>query len=150
MITGYIKKRSETDYVVNCDAQGNGGYNVVPREIDPYNIYTIEQVEAYLAGHPDHLLDMEAIVAENLGAQMRSIRDSMIQAVEWRVTRHQDEMTLGLEPTEDIIPILEYIQDLRDVPQQEGFPTDIIWPILEGVQNYDPPLVHCMIGNIGV
>ena len=27
MITGYILKRSETDYVINCDALGNGGYN---------------------------------------------------------------------------------------------------------------------------
>ena len=45
MIVGYIKKRSETDYVVNCDAQGNGGYNVVPREIDHCNAYTIEEVQ---------------------------------------------------------------------------------------------------------
>ena len=128
----YILKHSDTDYTISTDEHGHGGYNVVPKEIDPHNAYTIEQVEAYLAEHPDHLLDMEAIVAENLGAQMRSIRDSMLQAVEWRVTRHRDEMELGMEPTEPIAPLLQYIQDLRDVPQQEGFPTDIIWPILEG------------------
>ena len=64
MITGYILKRSETDYVINCDAQGNGGYNVVPKEVDPHNAYTIAQVEAYLAEHPEHLLDAEAIDAE--------------------------------------------------------------------------------------
>ncbi len=64
MITGYVIKRTETDYVINCDAQGNGGYNVVPREVDPHNAYTIEQVEAYLAEHPEHLLDAEAIEAE--------------------------------------------------------------------------------------
>ena len=60
----YILKRSATDYVINCDAQGNGGYNVVPKEVDPYNAYTIAQVEAYLAEHPEHLLDAEAIEAE--------------------------------------------------------------------------------------
>lgn len=64
MITGYVIKRTETDYVINCDAQGNGGYNVVPKEIDPHNAYTIAQVEAYLAEHPEHLLDAEAIEAE--------------------------------------------------------------------------------------
>ena len=64
MITGYVIKRTETDYVINCDAQGNGGYNVVPKEIDPHNAYTIEQVEAYLAEHPEYLLDAEAIEAE--------------------------------------------------------------------------------------
>ena len=64
-MTGYIIKRSETDYIINCDAQGNGGYNVVPKEVDPYNEYTIEEVEAYLAEHPEQLLDMTAIEAKS-------------------------------------------------------------------------------------
>ena len=63
-MTRFVLKRSETDYVINCDAQGNGGYNVVPKEIDPHNAYTISQVEAYLLEHPEHLLDAEAIEAE--------------------------------------------------------------------------------------
>ena len=76
MITGYIKKRSETDYVINCDAQGNGGYNVVPKEVDPHNAYTIAQVEAYLAEHPEHLLDAEAIEAERQKQQeLSSLKD---------------------------------------------------------------------------
>ena len=53
MITGYILKRSETDYVINCDAQGNGGYNVVPKEIDPCNAYDIAEVQAYAEAHPE-------------------------------------------------------------------------------------------------
>ena len=61
MITGYVIKRSDTDFVVNCDSHGIGGYNVVPKDIDPYNAYTIEEVEAYLVEHPDMLLDLEAI-----------------------------------------------------------------------------------------
>ena len=76
MITGYVIKRTETDYVINCDAQGNGGYNVVPREVDPHNAYTIEQVEAYLAEHPEHLLDAEAIEAERQRQQeLSSLKD---------------------------------------------------------------------------
>ncbi len=63
-MTSFVIKRSATDYVINCDAQGNGGYNVVPKDIDPYNKYTIEEVEAYLTEHPEHLLDAEAIEAE--------------------------------------------------------------------------------------
>lgn len=27
--------------------------------------------------------------------------------------------------------VIEYRQNLRDVPQQDGFPTDIIWPVLD-------------------
>ena len=131
MITGYIKKRSETDYVINCDAQGNGGYNVVPKEVDPHNAYTIEEVEAYLAEHPEDLLDLTSINLEKLKDEARSRRDALITEVQWRKDRHYDEVALGLEPTESIQPILEYIQALRDVPQQEGFPEDIEWPVLE-------------------
>jgi hypothetical protein len=64
MITGYIKKRSETDYVINCDAQGNGGYNVVPKEIDPHNAYTLEEVRTYILDNPEMLLDLEAMESE--------------------------------------------------------------------------------------
>ncbi len=128
MIAGYIKKRSETDYVINCDAQGQGGYNVVPREIDPYNIYTIAQVESYLAEHPEDLLDITSINLEKLKDEARSRRDALITEVQWRKDRHYDEVALGLEPTESIQPILEYIQALRDVPSQAGFPETISWP----------------------
>ena len=76
MITSYVIKRTETDYVINCDAQGNGGYNVVPKEVDPHNAYTIEEVEAYLAEHPEHLLDAEAIEAERQKQQeLSSLKD---------------------------------------------------------------------------
>ena len=53
MITGYVIKRTETDYVINCDAQGNGGYNVVPKTIDPWNKYDIAEVQAYANAHPE-------------------------------------------------------------------------------------------------
>ncbi len=61
MISDFVLKRSETDYVVNCDAQGNGGYNVVPKEIDPSNAYTLEEVRTYLLDNPEMLIDFEAI-----------------------------------------------------------------------------------------
>ena len=64
MITGYVIKRTETDYVINCDALGNGGYNVVPREVDPHNAYTLEEVRTYILDNPDMLLDLEAIESE--------------------------------------------------------------------------------------
>jgi len=64
MITGYVIKRTETDYVINCDAQGNGGYNVVPKEVDPHNAYTLEEVRTYLLDNPEMLLDLEAIESE--------------------------------------------------------------------------------------
>ena len=38
-------------------------------------------------------------------------------------------MRLGVTPTEaDITPVLEYMQELRDLPEQEGWPENITWP----------------------
>jgi hypothetical protein len=36
---------------------------------------------------------------------------------------------LSLTPTEgDIKPVLEYMQKLRDLPSQEGWPEKVEWP----------------------
>jgi hypothetical protein len=63
-----------------------------------------------------------------LAKTIRALRDSKIQAIQWRRDRHNDELALGLTPTEPLDPILTYIQALRDLPQQEGFPEAVIWP----------------------
>ncbi|MCK9466074.1 MAG: phage tail assembly chaperone [Thiopseudomonas sp.] len=68
---------------------------------------------------------------EQLAATARAERDRLIESVRWRIERHNDELALGSEPTEPLEPLLQYTQELRDIPQQEGFPTDIIWP--EGI-----------------
>ncbi|PKL20906.1 MAG: hypothetical protein CVV48_10615 [Spirochaetae bacterium HGW-Spirochaetae-4] len=66
-----------------------------------------------------------------LPQEIRRIRDMMIEDVEWRVRRYQDEQILGLPQTDDIIMLAQYIQALREVPQQQGFPDDVVWPILD-------------------
>lgn len=68
---------------------------------------------------------VEMVITEE---QIRAERDALIQEVIWRKDRYYDEVELGITPTEPITPILEYIQALRDVPQQEGFPTEVVWP----------------------
>lgn len=64
-----------------------------------------------------------------LAQEVRAERDKKIAAVQWRKDRYADEVVLGLTPTEPIEPILEYIQELREVPEQAGFPTNIAWPV---------------------
>ena len=49
----YIK-RNENDFVIDINIdQKNSGYNVVPREIDPWNKYDIAEVQAYANAHPE-------------------------------------------------------------------------------------------------
>lgn len=59
---------------------------------------------------------------------IRTHRDDLIKQVRWRIERHKDQKALGLTPVESLEPLLKYTQALRDVPQQEGFPTSVVWP----------------------
>lgn len=61
-------------------------------------------------------------------ARIRAERDSLIEAIRWRIERHRDEVEAGLAPTEPLAPLLLYAQELRDVPQQADFPHSIEWP----------------------
>jgi len=67
---------------------------------------------------------------ESLKQSIRSERDKLIQDVAWRVERHNTQKALGITPTEsDMTPVLEYIQALRDVTEQAGFPESVEWPV---------------------
>ena len=124
MITGYVIKRSEIDYVINCDALGRGGYNVVPRILDPSNAYSIWDVDAYIAEHPEMLIDMQAIEAEELTQKARARRDYLLKETVDSV----NPMRWEAMSDEQKDAWRAYRQALLDVPQQEGFPNNIVWP----------------------
>ena len=51
----------------------------------------------------------------------------------WKVQRHEQEKTLGIDTTltdEQYMALLEYIQALRELPQQTGFPDNVVFPEL--------------------
>lgn len=81
---------------------------------------TKKETEAHINPQP---------TSEQLAYTARAERDRLIESVRWRIERHNDELALGSEPTEPLEPLLQYTQALRDVPQQEGFPGDIDWPV---------------------
>ena len=64
-------------------------------------------------------------------AEARAERDRRIEAIRWRIERYQTQAAAGLETTdtaEHYKAILLYVQALRDVPAQAGFPDAIEWP----------------------
>lgn len=80
---------------------------------------TASEVEAHLKPVP---------TTEQLANTARAERDRLIESVRWRIERHSDELAIGSEPTEQLETLLQYVQALRDVPQQEGFPEAVEWP----------------------
>ena len=84
-----------------------------------------EQAESMLSVQ---VPEPEPLTPEQKAEEARAERDYKIQSIRWRIERHHDELALGLEPSEPLEPLLEYVQKLRDVPQQEGFPENFEWP----------------------
>jgi len=67
---------------------------------------------------------------EEQAREVRSKRDRLIDKEDWRYTRYNSEVRQGLTPSDDIVALDTYIQALRDIPDQAGFPWEIEWPTL--------------------
>lgn len=71
--------------------------------------------------------------ASELASQARRRRDREIGDLQWLIERHRGEAALNLSTTlthEDYLLVLQHVQDLRDVPEQDQFPSVIDWPVL--------------------
>jgi hypothetical protein len=55
-------------------------------------------------------------------------RSELIDDQRWRVDRYNDETLMNWPHTEDITPVLTYIQALRDLPTTYPDPYNIVWP----------------------
>ena len=78
---------------------------------------------------PEKTLEEKRKEAEE---QVRAERDRLLGDSMWMLQRHQSEKQLGRPTTlseEEFLGLLQYQQDLRDVPQQSGFPENVEWPV---------------------
>lgn len=83
---------------------------------------TADEIDAHINPKP---------TTDQLAEQVRAVRDAKLIATNWLVERHREEQesdttTLTVQEYTDL---LAYRQALRDVPQQGGFPSNVIWPI---------------------
>jgi hypothetical protein len=69
--------------------------------------------------------------SEDLASAARTMRDGLMADDRWLIERHRDQIDLGAScsmTAEQYQALLNYLQALRDVPQQSGFPDLIEWP----------------------
>lgn len=68
--------------------------------------------------------ESEQIAADAAGLSIRAVRDKLIAATDWVVTRSAE--------TGKPVPAnyVAYRQALRDLPSQKGFPYKYVWPVL--------------------
>ncbi|KKL00238.1 hypothetical protein EIK76_00485 [Rheinheimera mesophila] len=65
---------------------------------------------------------------DSLCAQCRTERDrKMLDVVNW-YQRYERETRLGLPHTLSIEQIDQYATALADIPEQAGFPEQVVWP----------------------
>lgn len=58
---------------------------------------------------------------EQKKTEVRAIRDKMIDAFEWRISRNNDERELGLTETDNRESLLKYREYLRNYPETENW-----------------------------
>ena len=74
-----------------------------------------------LEEHLNPIVSLEVIESNK-----RLERDNLINNFNWTLDRNSQELELGLETTDNRIELLGYMQYLRDIPKEEGFPYIII------------------------
>lgn len=75
---GIVLKRNDDDYVINVDVNDyNSGYDVVPKSVDPYNAYDIDDVKAYCEQNPDKVITEHPL--ESYAQQLQELAEQQVQ-----------------------------------------------------------------------
>lgn len=94
------------------------------------------EVTAHVLIHPEDIRDYiepEANIISSMEKPLyiRGLRDKRILDIEPRINRYKLQKEAGV-PTKDTDEwyqeALLYLEELRNVPDQEGFPDNVVWP----------------------
>jgi hypothetical protein len=81
--------------------------------------------ELRLADELNNISSEENYVELNQKNKKRQERDDKLNAVIWRIERYEQQLKLGIETLDTektYYGLLQYVQYLRDIPQQDAFP----------------------------
>lgn len=94
-------------------------YTQAVRELDPIKVNGTweQQWEVYDLSQQE--IDAKT---EQQAQSVRSRRDSLLTSTDWRVIKAIETQT------PESPEWMQYREDLRNIPQQEGFPWNVVWP----------------------
>jgi hypothetical protein len=72
--------------------------------------------------------DVIATRTANVANSQRANRDMLIKETQWRFERYARLARLNQPQIDDITVLDAYVQALADVPEQTGFPFEVVWP----------------------
>lgn len=124
----YLVIDADGDILVSTDsleaANGNmeTGTSLITLE-EPVDVSNKRYVNGALEDIP--------IPDEVLAEQAREERDTLLDRADGASIKQREQVDLGITPDltdAQYTSLLQYKQDLRDVPTQVGFPQVIVWP----------------------
>jgi hypothetical protein len=96
---------------------------------DYANLGFLTEADALEAGVPQADIDrMKKAACSIKWNTLEQERSDLIQDQRWRIDRHNDQVAMGIELSEDIAPVYKYVQDIRDLTQTQLDPFNIVWP----------------------
>jgi len=78
---------------------------------------SVEEKSEYLAREEEGI----ANASSRMAAEVRQKRNILLRSSDWAAIR-------AFESGTDFTELHEYRQQLRDIPAQEGFPSNVVWP----------------------
>ena len=115
----YMIEKNGYDYhVINKDF-----YAEEYKAVDKFAKENPELVKKYVA-------NVYVPTTEDLAEQIRAKRDILLEQADKLLLRYEEELEIGIIEQNDTYrkALLRYKCDLRNIPQQEGFPENVEWP----------------------
>lgn len=117
---GYVIKRNDNDFVINVDpATYEGGYNVVPKSIDPHGKYDIEDVKRYVEKHPEKLVDKSIWGNVQSDAPDEELRESKMNEMEKRIEKLEKKIIKDKEIEDKEKRIEELTENIFDLYESD-------------------------------
>lgn len=97
----------------------------------------IEQLPKYMKILDNKVIPMteeekfNTMTEDEKASYHRQKRDTLLNAELWKLERHSQEKALGIKTSltdKQYTELLQYIQALRELPQQPNFPNDVVYP----------------------